>query len=177
MLKYLWACALAITTTLSAEPLGNIDFQFPPSKYEWKLLTDDTLIKNVISPCPADEFLEDFAVKVMIHREGDALEILYVIQTTDTGDFDEEEDEEDAIESKALIHRLFPNHEWMFSEIHEDLVTYGLYDGTTDLFHGYARNYERDNQATVLIYFTTALETEQNRALWLHALESATYLP
>lgn len=178
MLKYLWACALTITTTLSAELIGNLDFQFPPSRYEWILLTDDALLRNFISFFTNESIIDDsVSTQIFTHREGDALEILWVVQDNDAIAMDDDqqiENESNGNECCETIRRLFPNHGWQSFEIHEDLAIYGLSDGTSNLLHGYARSIEEGSQNTVIFYLSTSVETEQSRAMWLHALESAT---
>lgn len=80
-----------IMAPLCAETVGNLNFQFPPSNYEWRLLIDNTIIEATLEEAfhtddenssesnniedQEEEIGEKVDFKIFTHREGDALEL------------------------------------------------------------------------------------------------------
>jgi hypothetical protein len=132
-------------SSLTAEIIGNIEFQFPPSNNEWKILLDDSILEKIPSFEDIDE--EDFQLrsdyqwgeplsnedvedvlvsqpsrfKTFTHREGDALEFFVAYQDNNP-EWDEEDDKIDSIESaqKNLdewINAYMPNHKFVLNSL------------------------------------------------------------
>jgi hypothetical protein len=130
MLKHIWLCtACLLGSSLAAETIGNVEFQFPPSNYEWRVLVDDSILENAtLFDGDDDDFYEDdeddfvsstdyqwgtplddeddddfvgekSRFKMFTHREGDALEIFVAYQDNDPMDEDDEDDKLDTLES------------------------------------------------------------------------------
>lgn len=191
MLKYLWIYAACLWgMQLSAETVGNIEFQFPPSNYDWKILVDSQFYNDALFSREEDDFLgdedddeffeENNHFKFFTHREGDALEILIVLQTpVDEDDEDEEIDTLFTAQKKIdkWLNRYLPNHRLdllNWEELKENgFVDWELNDGQLDLMHGYVRHFKKDDDTCILFYLTTGLRTEYSRAIWIQTLNNA----
>lgn len=167
MLKHVWLCAVCLLGgPLVAETVGNVEFQFPPSNYEWRLFADDSSFENNFMDddedfdlpsdyqwgTPLDDDKEDSLdvrpnVKLFTHREGDALEIFVAYQDNDP-DCDDEEDEVDTLESVQMeidqeLNQLLPNHRLILRSLvdnkEDGFADWELNDGTQDIMHGYTR--------------------------------------
>ncbi|MBU6384050.1 MAG: hypothetical protein KGQ49_05425 [Verrucomicrobia bacterium] len=180
MFKYVTifaACLLG--SQLSADIIGDVEVQFPPSNYEWQVLIDQDYVKDLVPYCPTEEMGQ---FQVLTHREGDAFEIFIALQAP----VDEEEDEEDC-ESESLaccqqeineqLNRYLPNHQFVLLNLNdsnnEGTLEYALYDRSVDLMHGYARHFQKDGTSIFLLYQTTALASEYNKAIWTRVLNEA----
>lgn len=185
MLKYAWVFAACLWgAQLPAETIGNVEFQFPPSQYEWKLLMDENFFKihladDEILGEGLEEDADDYNMKMFTHREGDALEIFLAFHI---GDADEDDGEEDTLLSAqkdldAGFNQFFPNHRMSLIQLTdmngEGFVEWEFTDQLSDLSHGYGRCMKKEGKTTLLFYSTTALRTEQNKALWTQVLNDA----
>ncbi len=175
-MKKMIAILLALTCTLPllAEKIADLEINFPPSVYEWRLLIEEA---------PFDEDDEDFSIDdklaVFTHREGDALEVLFTISHKSSSLKDDEVDTEESIQNEinSDLAMIFPNHRICISNFSET-ETEGFFewefnDGVQQIIHGYARDFQAAEKGAVLCYFTTALKTEQNRILWTNTLMNA----
>ncbi len=193
MMKHLWIAAVSlISCQLTAETVGNVEFQFPPSNYEWKLFVDETFfIDDEDTFLADDEEAEEETdhLKVFTHREGDALETLAVMFISEE-DLDEEEEELDTLElaQKNLnetFNRFFPNHQIIINALtdngEDSFMDWELNDGTQDLMHGFLRAHTTKNESgktqtvTLLNYSTTAPKSEYNQWLWKEFLSQAVF--
>lgn len=183
MFKYAWVFAACLWgAQLPAETIGNVEFQFPPSNYDWKLFMDENFFQVHLSPDESvgeglEEDCEDCLVKLFTHREGDALELFMALQLTD-----EDEDDDDTLlavqkQLDESFNQYFPNHRLSLLQLTEmkgeGFMEWELRDLDCDLLHGYGRGLKKDGKSTSLFYFTTALRTEHNRALWTQVLNDA----
>ncbi len=170
------ACLLG--SALSAESIGDVEFQFPPSNYEWKLFIDHDFYSEFRKD--EEEFSEESEalVKIFTHREGDALELFVAAQFQNN----DEEDELDTLmsaqkEIDESLNCFLPNHHWQllsFEESKEEgFCEWELNDAFLDLVHGYSRVLQKDGITTVLFYLTTAVRTEYNRVIWSNILKQA----
>lgn len=179
-------CLLSLP--LAAETIGNVEFQFPPSNFEWKLLADDhnrfcdddgkeefSIDEDEDFPCENEQIFKFFT-----HREGDALELFIATQMPDTAEDDDEDDEPDTLFSlqKRLdetLNQYFPNHKLILLNVtnncDEGFAEWELNDGAQDVMHGYSRAFKKNGSLTVLCYLTTAVRTESNRFLWTQVLD------
>lgn len=185
MLKYAWAFAACLLgTQLSAETIGNVEFQFPPSNYEWKLLFDESFFQIALGEDEVigeglQEDREDYKMKIFTHREGDALELFVALQVAT----DEEDDEEETSLASAqknldeAFNQYFPHHRISLIQLTdmngEGFAEWELIDPNSELFHCYARGLKKEGKTAVLVYFSTALKTEHNRVLWTQVLNDA----
>jgi len=157
--------------TLVGETIGNLEFDFPPSKYEWKLLLDsntfdfsddddddddDFSSSDYQWGQPVDASGEDLdaespSLKVFTHREGDALEIFVALIDTDPEADDDDEEEPDTLEEiqaqiDEALNEHFPNHRMILISATETddggSAEWELSDGTNNLMHGYTRYFE-----------------------------------
>lgn len=175
---------LSLTLPLIAETIGNVQFQFPPSSSEWRLLT--TLDNGSVLDFDNDEEREGAneseketkaVLAVYTHREGDAFEILAIIEE-ETG---ENETMLPADEAQAHIEKTFgkylPNHRILLTALIESenhsLIEWELNDGTHDLLHGYLRRFMTPGKKTILQYATSAQKTDLNRSIWTTTLVQA----
>lgn len=183
MLKYI--LALMVSGPLLAETIGNVEFQFPPSQFEWKLLVDKDTVCNLFK-CEdeAEEESDDFeciGFKMFTHREGDALEMFMAMQIKD-----DEEDEIQTLESVQRLmnetyNRFLPNHKFIVQSYQEDerggFVEMEFNDGVQDVMHAFTRSLvvktEEGKLQTILSYMTTAQRSEHNRILWTDVLNQA----
>lgn len=185
MLKYAWVFAACLLgAQLSAETIGNVEFQFPPSKYEWRLFMDENFFQVHLAPDECigegmEEDCEDYEVKLFTHREGDAFELFMALQLSDSGE-DDDEEETLATAQKELdeaFNQYFPNHKLSLLQLtdrnDEGFIEWELRDLDCDLLHGYGRGFTKEGKNTSLFYFTTALRTEHNKALWTGILNDA----
>lgn len=204
MLKHIWLCAACLLGgPLAAEAVGNVELQFPPSNYEWRLFADDSILGSSffddeddfdVPPdyqwgTPLDDEEEDCDAKpnfkMFTHREGDALEI-FVAYSSDP-DCDEEDDEVETLEIAQMeidqiLSQFLPNHRVILRSVVSDkesgFVDWELNDGMQDIMHGYSRIFKakRDDgveRLIVLGYLTTAIQTEHNRSVWTNVLNQA----
>lgn len=167
MLKHVWLCAASLLGgPLMAETVGNIEFEFPPSNYEWRLFADDSTFENSFMDDDDDDFdlppdyqwgtsldndEEDSLdarpnAKIFTHREGDALEIFIAYQDN-SPDYDED-DELDTLESIQMeidqgLNQFLPNHQFILRSLvdtqEEGFADWELNDGIQDIMHGYTR--------------------------------------
>lgn len=180
MLKHLWIYAACLLGSgLSAETIGNIEFEFPPSNYEWNVLADDQFYSDFFGEgeAPPDN---EASAKFFTHREGDALEILIASQFQ--GDDDDDDDQMSTLvaiqkELDETLNSFFPNHRLValnYLESDTDgFFEWELNDGSVDIMHGYCRAFLEGNRYTALSYLTTALMTDHNRAIWTNTLNQA----
>ncbi|MGB7978082.1 MAG: hypothetical protein WCF19_02850 [Chlamydiales bacterium] len=194
MMKEIWlSVAGLIGAPLAAETIGNIEFQFPPSNYEWKLLVDQEFFfdycrdnddqgdEEILPEESLDCDDEDLEMRIFTHREGDALEVLIAIN--DSCIDDEEEDELDTLEIvqkqlDEMINQFLPNHKVIITNYseHQDsmFVEWEIRDGSQELFHGLARGLREKKEGmqnfALISYHTTALKTEANQHIWTEAL-------
>ncbi len=183
MLKTLWiyiACLWGVH--LAAETIGDVEFQFPPSNYDWNLFVDDQFFKEWPSDDEGDLSLDKTLLKLFTHREGDALELFIAIQSPKEEDDDDEEDEFNSLEATqefldTYLNLYLPNHKLVLSDWNnlaaEGFVSIELRDSQNDLMHGYLRSVEKNYVNTCLLFLTTAIRTESNRALWTQTLLQA----
>ena len=180
MRKLCFAALCLFGGALSAETIGNVEFQFPPSPYSWVLMTDTSTYPMLEE---GDEV--PFAMKMYTHKVGDTLEFF-----TATTFFDEEGEEDAGDDSEPfetsrfaqlfindLLGAYFPNHRITISNLTETrdagLLEWEMSDGVQLILHGVCR-YLRTNQKDVILnYTTTSSKTAQNTALWLDALNEA----
>ncbi|MBI3508908.1 MAG: hypothetical protein HY069_04675 [Chlamydiia bacterium] len=165
--------------TLSAENIGPLEVDFPPSQYAWKMLTQ--LDQN--TRFDDDEDDEDIdpntvsIIKAYTHREGDALETFLALLTK--GKEDQETLSLDALKKSFDIDEKFlPNHDLQLKVIDNNknnfLIEWEFTDGTVDLMHGYLRTFIQEGDFTyVLVYGTTAMKTDINRFVWANVLRQA----
>lgn len=154
-MKHILMCATCFFgAPLVAETIGNVEFHFPPSNYEWKLLIDESLFNDYFEAAQSNfEDEEDLVnqeegvvyevddeeegsaaehyFKIMTHREGDALELFAAVQTFDPSD-DETDEEFDTLESSRekldkTFNQFFPNHKLILHAFEDD-VTGGYAD-------------------------------------------------
>lgn len=184
MLKNIWICAACLFgTQLCAESIGNVEFQFPPSNYDWKILMDNQSAEAFFG---ADEEgdCDDCHFKLLTHREGDSLEVVIAMQSPIDSDNDEDDDEDEPDTLAAFqeeldenLNQYLPNHRLVVLQLEdfgdEGFLEYELNDGSVDVMHGYARYFQKGDSATFLLYLTTALQTEYNRAVWTAVLNDA----
>lgn len=169
MLKHIWICAACfVGSSLAAETIGSVEFQFPPSNNEWRIFVDDSIIENSAffdddddeefeisadyqwgTPLDDEDELESVPsrFKLFTHREGEALEIFIAYQDN-SPDWDEEDDEVDTLEAaqKGLdesINKYLPNHRMILHSLtdrgEDGLVEWELNDGIQDIMHGFTR--------------------------------------
>lgn len=170
MLKHIWICAACfVGSSLAAETIGSIEFQFPPSNNEWRIFVDDSIIENGLFSDDDDD--EDFEIsadyqwgtplddeddfdyepsrfKLFTHREGDALE-LFIAYQDNSPEGDEDDDSEiDTLETiqKELdesLNKYLPNHRLIIHSVTDNrtdgFVEWELNDGIQDIMHGYTR--------------------------------------
>lgn len=187
MLKYI-VCLIA--GTLLAETIDHVEFQFPPSNYEWKELIGDQALSDLFDWDDEDgDAVEN--LKAYTHREGDALEILVVMTYSGI-------DQEAAIDNEVAtleaiqeeldltVNKIFPNHRYMINAYVPDegantaFVEWELNDGTQELLHGFARAFSSRNgdnlRTATLCYLTTANKSEHNSSTWTEVLNQARIL-
>lgn len=185
MLKYAWVFAACLLgTQMSAENIGNVEFQFPPSNYEWRLLMDENFFQVHLADDEVlgeglEEDYEDYKMKIFTHREGDALELFVALEVTT----DEEADGEESTLASAqknldeVFNQYFPHHRISLLQLTdmngEGFAEWELTDSNYELFHCYARGLKKEGKTAALVYFTTALRTEHNKALWTQVLSDA----
>jgi hypothetical protein len=166
---WLWAACLAASPLLS-ETIGDVEFQFPPSNYEWRLLIDNDCFGNLFvddEDFDEDESYEDVfegdegeetdlealipKMQFYTHREGDALELFVAMQVSIGED---EEDEDDATtlmqaqkEIDKFVNRFLPNHQFVLIKLEEKetegFMEWVFSDGLQDLMHGYTRGFAK----------------------------------
>lgn len=167
-------------SALSAETIGDVDFQFPPSPYNWVLLTDT----STYPPLEGGEKIP-LHIKMYTHKVGDVLEFFSA-----TTLFDEEAEEEESEETEQfhtsefaqlfindLLGNYFPNHRISITNISEEkdagFLEWEIDDGVQLIFHGVCR-YMRVNQKDYILNYTTmGSKTPQNIALWIDTLNQA----
>jgi len=176
--------ALLAAFPMYSETVGNVEFQLPPSNYEWRV------------------FMEDTPLKIFTHREGDALEIFSAISVP-TVEPDEEASPENMAgltpvkqlfnmdgsqassfqfvqQSLNRLGFLFPNHKLVLLNLEESddncLFGWECYDGVQDILHGYVRAFRTTEGIAVLHYITTAPYSETNRVMWTRILNRASSL-
>jgi len=164
---------------IAAETIGNVEFEFPPSPYEWVLFTDTSTYSNP----------EPITVKMYTHKVGNTLEFFSATTLFDEeGDVDEEDDLDDDAEpfptsefAQRFINDLFggyfPNHRISISNLtetnDEGLLEWEMSDGVQMIFHGICR-YMRVNQKDVILsYATISPKTAENSAIWIDTLNRA----
>lgn len=164
-MKYLLIPALwLMSCPLRAETVGNVEFQFPPSQHEWKLLVGQDFFFGC---CKDEEFdeeefdepdlyteeavekpdLNEERIKLFTHREGDALELFFAVQMPLDPD-NEEDDEIDTVETVQLqlnecINSFLQNHKFIVNQVIDEknggFVEWEFNDGTYDIMHGFSR--------------------------------------
>lgn len=183
MLKNIWICAVCFAAAhLSAESIGTVEFQFPPSNYDWKIFMDNMSLQNLFSPYESDEeACEASYLKLFTHREGDSLEIFVAMQSPNNEDIDDD-NEIDTLASAQeelgkSLNQYLPNLRFNILDLKDfgddGFVEYELHDGSIDVMHGYARYFLKESSWTFLLYLSTALQTEHNRILWTQVLNDA----
>ncbi|MBX7067362.1 MAG: hypothetical protein K1X28_09035 [Parachlamydiales bacterium] len=181
MLKTIWICAACLWGAhLSAESIGNVEFQFPASNYDWKVLMEKGSAKAFFAPEEDEEECCDCQFKLLTHREGDALEVVIAMQHP--LDDDEKDDEPDTLATfqehlDENLNQYLPNHRLTLLQFEdfgdEAFLEYELNDGSVDVMHGYARYFRKGDSSTFILYLTTAVQTEYNRAVWTQVLNDA----
>jgi hypothetical protein len=186
-MKAVWFCvASLIGSSLVAENVQNLEFHFPPSRYEWQPLLDEN--QHLFPDDDEDESAvgPEIKMKVFTHREGDALEwfVSAFTEKQEKSEIDEDDDEEgdeDRDESTIAlewVNSFLKNHQFriLSKEVidGEEYVEWEFADGFQDLVHGYGRSIETDQGTYGLAYFTTALRNEYNRSIWMDVLSKAT---
>lgn len=189
--RVLTSLAVLFGTTLSAETIGDAQFQFPPSQYEWKLLIDQELFNQFEDDDEDDEeYYEteecENSLKLYVHREGDALELFTAAQFYCDEDDDQDFQDPETVAKKQQevfdeINPFLPNHKFnllAISSTHIDNVKeydmeWELNDGVIDLLYGFSKIVKNEEKITLFNYFTTAQRTEENRALWIEVLNNA----
>lgn len=193
MIKHIWLSFLCLTFgPLAAETVGNVEFQFPPSNYEWKILFDQGFFidKGIVDE--DEDRLDTPEMKVFTHREGDALELLFVLNDREYADDEDDDEEMDTIEiaQKELdeeLNQFFPNHRLILNYLKDDIenengfLEWELNDGNIDIVHGFTRAFmSTDDRGvkslTMISYLTTAVKSEYNRIVWTDVLNQAKIL-
>ncbi len=192
-MKSIWlSLACLIGSPLLAETLHKVEFQFPPSNSEWKLLVDIDQDTPFVFQVEESEEVETVngveeeettttvknRFKVFTHREGDALELFTVVYVEVDNEGDEPENQEMAKKQmEEMLNNFLPNHRFVASQIEgsetDGLAEWAVNDGEQDMFHGYARTIKTSEGCYGLNYLTTAVKSECNRALWLDILNQA----
>ena len=179
--------ACLIGAPLLAETVQNIEFQFPPSQHEWRLLTqiDQQTLTDLEDQEREDPIEEEESpidlIRVYTHREGDALETLSVVLMTDDGEEEEKEEETLAAYIQKSLNLTFgpwlPNHKFVIEPLVESendlLAAWELNDGIQPVVHGYIRLLSNDNKVAALQYMTTAQKKEMNHSIWTSVLLQA----
>lgn len=201
MKRLVIAAVALLTSPLLAETVGKIDFQLPPSNYEWKALissNNPVLIKAIEEDGELDTDGTQTDGSLFVHREGDALEVFVAT------DYTVVPDEEDMRNPKVSVAKwlfnngdhtktpqevvqgelngigfFFENYKFHVTEItasSDDELFFGwdFCDGQNDLVHGYCRAFRTTGGFAVLHYATTAAETQQNLDTWGKVLTQAT---
>jgi len=176
-LCFMFACLFG--SALLAETSGVAEFQFPPSAYNWVLLTDTSQYPT------SDDVVLPFQLKIYTHKVGDVLEFFSVVSMDMPADEDDDEDEEDAMETseftQSVINQMltgyFPNHKIailnLVDEEESAFVEWEMNDGVQPLLYGIARGLDLDDKKIVLSYMTTATKSFENTALWTNVLQEA----
>jgi len=196
MMKQIWMYAVCLLgAPLAAETIGNVEFQFPPSRYEWKLLLDEQTLNDFVSFVDEDEsepyseneeaLEENLNLKIFTHREGDALELFIAMQAVDY-DFENDVETLNIIQSEVdvALNQFFPNHKFIVHAYSENrdggFIEWEINDGIQDIMHGYSRGlFVNENgvpRVTTLCYFTTARTTEHNRIMWAEMLSQVRFI-
>ncbi|HEX2582524.1 MAG TPA: hypothetical protein VHL30_00210 [Chlamydiales bacterium] len=178
MRKFYFIIACIFGGALTAETIGNVEFEFPPSTSDWVLLTDSNAY------CPVEENSGDtIQIKIYTHKVGDALEFFTVANILEQEE--EEETEEEKFQTAEYAQRFvndllaayFPNHRIAFTAFTEDendgFLEWELNDGMQQIFYGLCRSLKVKEGAIVLSYMTTASKTLENSAVWREALYQA----
>lgn len=183
MRAWILSSLLLMGTHLFGETFANVEWEFPPSNFEWRPLVEKNLCNT---PGFGDDEAPFRSFKVFTHREGDALEIFFLCAIDASDDDDELEVlEECQKEVDGLFNVFFPNHKMhlisLNDEPREASCEWELGDEKHDLMHGMTRIFKHQaNEAlkvyTLFGYCTTALRTEQNAALWRTTLNQARLL-
>jgi hypothetical protein len=177
MRKFCLILACLFSGALAAETIGNVEFEFPPSTYNWVLLTDTSAYS---SP-------EPIAVKMYTHKVGNNLEFFSATAMFDTEAEMVEEEYQDAepfhtsefaqLFINDLFGGYFPNHRISITNLSETndagLLEWEMSDGVQVIFHGICRYMRVDQKDVILSYATIASRTAENSALWIDVLNRA----
>ncbi len=184
MFKYLTAFVVLCAGSLLSETVGPVEFQFPPSSNEWKLLVDQNVLSAILQKLIALEDVEDKdrvpAMQIYLHREGDALETFCVFITSpEEADDDEEADQSTEPLPLALLNLLLPNHAIITSSYsgtseNSQFISWEVQDANVDLMHGVSRTIQVADKLVVCGYSSTASKTEYNANLWMEMLSRIT---
>ena len=173
-LCFMFACLFG--SSLLAETTGTVEFQFPPSAYDWVLLTDTTQYPasdNVVLP---------FQMKIYTHKVGDVLEFFSVVSMDTPADEEDDEDEMETAEfTQSVINQMlagyFPNHKIaILNQVDNDetaFIEWEMNDGVQPILYGLARGFQLTEKSVALSYMTTASKSLENTALWTSVLEEA----
>lgn len=160
MMKHIWMCAACLLgSSLTAETIGNVEFQFPPSNYEWKLLIDDSSLDQFIGSYVDDDFDDD---------EDDDLAYKWGTDDDDDDDYDDEEDFDDEEESfSQFLYKVFTHREGDALEIFVAHQSFDSDDDFDDLDKGNFYNLETAQEDLN----TTINRLFPNHKVILHAIE------
>jgi hypothetical protein len=178
MKKFCILIAMFIANAVNAERIGDVEFEFPKSDQEWVLLTDSHSFTGL------EEIKDSFHIKFFTHRNGDALELLTMVQMIEDNYVDAEEEEEPfqtaqfaEIFINDLLKETLPNHQINISKFKENrkegFVEWEVSDGIQQVIHGISRLLNTKNNTILISYLTTAIKTEENTALWTDLLLKA----
>ncbi len=188
---WIWAACL-ISGSLTAEIVGDVEVQFPPSNYEWRHFGD---VPGLTISWDDEEWIDDEEeeeecdaplLSYFTHREGDALEIF--VSTQFETDEEESEGEEENLESAQneidqILNQFLPNHKFVLNRYvdlgnDEGFMSFEFNDGAQDLIHGYVRAFhdQTEERMAVLIYLTTALKSERSEMVWTEVLNQARFV-
>ncbi len=176
MRKYLSIIACLSVSALTAELIGDVEFQFPPSIQEW------TLVANENSFCP----LENSQLKVYTHEEGNSLEFFVAVHALDNKTLDlEEEDREPLLQIKELVQvfideqlkAYLPDHKISLTQLDEEngkiSIAWELSNTLRPVLYGLGLAFEEKGHLVVLQYMTTAIKTPENVKSWKQVLDQA----
>lgn len=178
MIKTFWIAMLSLVSSMAfGETIGKVEVDFPLSHNDWVVLFDQYDI---------DEFDgEESDIKVLTHREGDALEVFFVFASKDGEGWEDDEDEPDTKESveneiNEWICEFFPNHRFhlttFIDEKDHGFMEWVFHDGNMDLMHGITRALEIGDRSYTFGYFTTAEKSEETLSLWNNVINQVRIL-
>jgi hypothetical protein len=180
--------ASIFASSLAAETIENVEFQFPPSIHEWVLLTDTSTFDE-------EEEVSCYA-RIYTHKAGNALEFFTTAysphETFDDENDGDNDDFDQALQNiytapglaqtfmNDLIMPYFPNHRISLTQAtdtdEEAFLEWEIDDGFQSIVHGLSRVLKREGNEVLLSYMTTASKDEQNTALWKETLGQANWM-
>lgn len=173
---------------LSAEIIGNVEFQFPPSSYDWVLFNEYNIGDAESEDKHGDDDslpIHNLSYKIYTHKAGDALELFTAVWFPQ----DEEEEDDDESETAQMVETFlneqmsayFPNHRIKIARFDETkeggFIEWEINDGVQAILHGLGRFLKVPSSGSALLnYSTTANKSEENGQLWTDTLYQAQVL-